>query len=182
MEGSGPRVRPSGPRAWPSGAWLVGVVGGLIAIAVIVTGVGAVLSSGGWCAGSDDVAAARECRTTWIVAIVVAAIALVVFLGIALAAGLRTGGWAVRLPLLAWPILFVGVGLSLMAWAVERAAVGEGAGGGEGGGTGGGEGGIVMDFGGAEIGMLIGAVALILLGSAPLPFSERIVRLLDGDR
>ena len=162
----------TGPR--PSGAWVVGMVGGLIAIAVIVTGVGALLSTGGWCAGGTDAdaAAARDCRTTWIVAVVVAAIALVVFLGLALAAGLRTGGWAVRLPLLAWPVLFVGVGLSLMAWAVERAAAS--------GGTGAGD--IAMGFDGAEIGMLIGAVALILLGSAPLPFSERIVRLLDGDR
>ncbi|MEX2184749.1 MAG: hypothetical protein WEC14_09905 [Chloroflexota bacterium] len=159
-------------RGRPSRAWIVGVVGGLIAIAVIVAGVGAVLSTGGWCAGSTGVDAARDCRTTWIVAIVIAAIALVVFLGIALAAGLGAGGWAVRLPLLAWPILFVGVGLSLMAWAVERAAASEGAGAGD----------IVMGFDGAEIGMLIGAVALILLGSAPLPFSERIVRLLDGDR
>ena len=163
-----------GPR--PSGVWVIGVVGGSIAIAVIVAGVGAVLSTGGWCASSIDAEAARDCRTTWIVGIVVAAIALVVSLGIALAAGLRTGGWAVRLPLLAWPVLFVGVGLSLMAWAVERAAASEGTGEGSGAGD------IVMGFDGAEIGMLIGAVALILLGSAPLPFSERIVRLLDGDR
>lgn len=159
----------TGPR--PSAAWVVGVVGGLVAIAVIVAGVGAVLSIGGWCAGGIDAAAARDCRTSWIGGIVVAAIALIVLLGIALAAGLRTGGWAVRLPLLAWPILFIGVGLSLMAWALERAAAAVDA-----------AGDVAMDFDGAEIGMLIGAVALILLGSAPLPFSERIVRLLDGGR
>ncbi|MEX1171559.1 MAG: hypothetical protein WEG56_02990 [Chloroflexota bacterium] len=151
----------------PSRAWIVGVVGGLAAIAVIVTGVVGVLSPAALCAGVGDSEAVTSCRVSWVVAVVLAAIALVVFLGIALAAGLRSGGWMVRLPLLAWPGLFLAVGVVMLLWGIDPPRVGGSAAGSAG--------------GGPSIGMLIGGLAIIVLGLAPLPFARRITRLLDGD-